>query len=195
MKYFLYLLPLLLCSFMGDGDATDRIGVKGPLNFNKQEYYLAWTATPSRSYVVQEYLPKGDSIDHFNKMLAIHFFITDMSVTEAVQDKIESLKKMQEKDPVCKYAIMESPDKSEFMVDFIVSVSKDNKVSIVEFNAWRYKRVDMGPGKKGVLVYAYSERSYGDAITAFMTNLKTTRNALLNEMIQAKIPVITWPVG
>ena len=44
--------------------------------------------------------------------------------------------------------------------------------------------------KKALLIYSYSKRSYGENITAFLKNLGTERNDLLNVMISQELPKI-----
>ena len=76
-----------------DNIIIDRIGVEGPLEFNKTIFNLAWTAKPNDTYYVQEYLPDGENLKSFNQMLAIHLFIKDLKPNDAVQQKTEELKK------------------------------------------------------------------------------------------------------
>ncbi len=57
-----------------------------------------------------------------------------------------------------------------------------------EFNVYRYKETDLGNNQKGLLVYAYSKRSYGDGITPFLKNLKDEKINYLNEMALTSIP-------
>jgi len=44
----------------------ERIGVKGPLEFNKTIFNLAWTDKPRDNYYIQEYLPKGETLEKFD---------------------------------------------------------------------------------------------------------------------------------
>src|SRR5258706_5661876 len=185
------LLTLLFYSFTINENVVDRIGVKGPLEFNGTTFKLSWTDKPNDKYYIQEYLPDGEKTDAFNQMLTIHLFDTDMKIEKAVQQKIKELTNRKKKDPICNYQVNESPDGKEFMVDFLLSESKDDKVSIVEFNIYKYKRVSLGENKKGIVVYAYSKRKYHDEIMPFLKGLKDERTTHLNQMISAEIPAIT----
>ena len=94
-------------------------------------------------------------------------------------------------DAVCNYQVTESPDGKEFMVDFLLGESKDNKMTIVEFNVYHYKQIEISKKKKAIVVYAYSKRSYGEDITTFFNTLKEDRVNYLNQMISADIPTVT----
>jgi len=91
---------------------------------------------------------------------------------------------------VCNYEVHQNGDSTEFMVDFLLSQSDGDKLSIVEFNMYRYKKVYLGNGKMGILVYAYTKRSYGDAITEFMQQLGDEREKMMNSIIYAPLPPI-----
>ncbi|HMS35027.1 MAG TPA: hypothetical protein PKC91_13180 [Ignavibacteria bacterium] len=192
MKLLLLTISSLLLSFLTvSDDVTDRIGVKGPLEFNGVKYNLAWSDRPRDNYYIQEYLPEGQKPENFNEMMTIHLFVTGMSVNEAVQQKGKELTSRKNTDPLCNYQITESPDGKEYMVDFLLSESKGDDMSIAEFNVYRYKQADPGNDQKGFLVYAYSKRSYGDDITPFLKNLKDEKINYLNEMSLTNIPEVT----
>ena len=156
-------------------EPLDRIGVTGPLTFNKTAFNLAWTSKPTDTYYIQEYLPKNETAEHFNQMLSIFLLAADIKPSDAVQQKINELNDRK------------SPDKKEYMVDFVLG---DSKTDVEEFNIYRYKQIDLGNKGKALLVYAYSKRAYGNAITPFLKNLKSDRTNLLNVMSTSEIPTI-----
>lgn len=190
MKYGLLLITAFLLSFTSSNNPVERIGAKGPYKFNKTKFELKWTAQPNENYYVQEYLPKGESLESFNQMLTCNLFVTDLPIEKAVQQKIKELKKRQKTDSSCKFLVTESPDGKEFIVDFLMGESKDGLMSVVEFNVYRYKQVKIDKNKNGLLVFAYSKRSYGEDITPFYSSLKTDRAKHLNEMISFELPKI-----
>lgn len=192
MKQILILATTLFLSFTTIGDnIVDRIGVKGPLTFDKINFKLAWTDKPNEKYYIQEYLPDGETIETFNQMLTIHLFDTENKLKDAVKQKTKELTQRKKTDPVCNYLVTESPDGKEFMLDFLLGESKNDKMTIVEFNIYRYKQIDLGQNKKGILVYAYSKRAYGDKITPFLESLGDNRINYLNQMIETEIPSVT----
>jgi hypothetical protein len=192
MKTTLVALATLLFSMTTvTENPIDRLGVKGPLVFNKTNFNLSWTDKPNESYFIQEYLPEGEKADSFNQMLTIHLFNTDVSTKEAVAQKIEELNARKKTDAVCNYKVNESPDGKEFIIDFLLGESKNDRMTIVEFNVYRYKQIEISKNSKAVVVYAYSKRSYGDGITEFFKTLKQDRISFLNQMISADLPAVT----
>lgn len=171
-------------------DVTDRIGVKGPLFFNGINYNLAWSDKPKDYYYIQEYLPDGEKPENFNQMMTIHLFVTETGVYDAVQQKVKELNRRKNTDPLCNYQVTESPDGKEYMVDFLLSESRGDEMTIAEFNVYRYKKADTGNGENMLLVYAYSKRSYGDDITGFLTMLKDEKINYLKEMAAVEIPAV-----
>lgn len=123
-------------------------------------------------------------------MLTVSLLVSDISAKEGVKIKVKELEARKKTDPTCKYLVTESPDGSEFIVDFLMGQSKDDRMELMEFNVYRYKQIKAG-GRKALMLYSYTKRSYGDGITDFLKNLKEERMARLNEMIGAQLPEIT----
>jgi len=191
MKIALLFASLLFLSFTNFKDEPiDRINVKGPLEFNNENFCLSWSNKPNDNYYIQEYLPKGESSEHFNQMLTIHLFITNLDTKDAVQKKLNELETRKKTDPICNYSVNQSPDEKAFMVDFLIGESKADKMTIAEFNIYHYKKIDLGNGRNGIVVYSYTKRSYGDGITKFLKNLGNDRNNYLNQIISTEIPTV-----
>lgn len=188
---FALLTPLLMFFMPAPDAVVDWIGVRGPVYFNSTAFTLAWSDKPRENYRIQEFLPAGDSVETFHQMMTIHVFITNLTPKEAAQQEAKELDDRKKTDPVCQYSIAASPDGSEAMVDFLLGVSRNDSMKTVEFNVYRYKQITVSENKKAVVVYAYSRRSYGDDITAFLHTLRETRREMLNQMIAAEIPAIT----
>ena len=192
MKLVLLFLSAIFFSFTTVMDAPiDRLGVKGPIEFNKISFKLSWSDQPNDNYYIQEYLPDGEKADSFNQMLTIHLFNNDIKTKDAVQQKVKELTERKKTDAICNYQITESPDGKEFIVDFLLGESKNDKMTTVEFNVYHYKQIEIGKKKKAIVVFAYSKRSYGDNITKFFKTLKNDRTNYLNAMISSDIPIIS----
>lgn len=191
MRKYLPILITMLSSFTNfSNEPVERLSVPGPLTFNKATFNLAWTSNPNDNYYIQEYLPKNEKAEHFNQMLSIFLLVSDINLKDAVQQKINELETRKKTDATCNYVVNGNADKSEYMIDFIMGESKNDKAEIQEFNIYRYKQIEVRDKKKAILVYAYSKRAYGDTITPFLKNLKTERVSLLNEMTASKMPEI-----
>ncbi|PCH99338.1 MAG: hypothetical protein COB85_00095 [Bacteroidetes bacterium] len=189
------LASLLISSFLvastWSGDRAERIGVPGPIEFNETIFELKWTDKPSDYYYIQEYLPRDETLEKFNQMITCHVFITDLTVEEAVQQKANELDERKKNDPNCNYLVNKSPDGKELMLDCILGEHTEKDIMImVEFIIYRYKRVKLKKGKRGILVFAYSKRSYGDDIMPFLTALPEARIKHLNQMLAVNLPEI-----
>lgn len=192
MKKLLFLASIMLMSFsVINEEPIERIGVNGPLEFNTTDFLLAWTAHPNENYYVQEYLPKNETVDHFNELLTVHVFVMDVSVDAAIQQKINELTKRKETDKACNFNVLKSPDGKESILDCLLSTHKNDKIDVVEFVIYRYKQIELKNNKKALLIYAYSKRSYDEKIIAFLKNLKSERMTLLNVMTAKKLPEIS----
>ena len=189
-KYLIFLTTISMSFTTFNNDPVDRIGVPGPLTFNKTTFNLSWTDKPNDIYYIQEYLPTGEKSESFNQMLTLHLFDTEIKVKDAVKQKTKELDNRKKTDPNCHYQVTASPDGKEFIVDFLLGESKGDMMTIIEFNIYHYKQVDLGAKKKGILVYAYTKRAYGDDITPFLKNLRNDRTDLLDVMIGSEIPTV-----
>lgn len=187
MKTILFAITVIVSSFTKSNiDVVDKLGVKGPLSFNKTAFNLSWVSNPNKNYYVQEYLPKNEKEEHFNQMLSIFLLVGNTKTEDAVKQKTDELTARKSTDPTCNFIVNKSADGKEFILDFVLGEN-----DIEEFNIYRYKQIDVGSKEKAILMYAYSKRAYGKNITPFLQNLKTERTILLNEMAAAQMPSVT----
>lgn len=186
---FIISLNLISLSFINNLP-TDYLGVKGPINFNKTDFELKWSNKPSEKYYIQEYLPKNETLDSFNQMITISLLETDIKLEDAVMLKLAELEKRKQTDGACNYEVYESPDKSEFIVDFLLGEYKDDVTTIMEFNIYHYRKIKLRKKQYAIVLYAYSKRSYADDITEFFKTLKEDRKTHINEMASTTKPTI-----
>ena len=192
MRKFLFIFSVLFMSFtMSKDNPIDRIGVTGPLMFNQVSYNLAWSDRPRDTYYIQEYLPEGENVNSFSQMLTIHLFDVDITIEDAVKKKINELENRIKTDYTCNYEVYKSRDGKEIIIDFTIVEIENNEMTIAEFNIYRYRNIELGNNKNGLLVYAYSQRSYGEKITDFYKSLKTYRPELISMMSLSELPVIS----
>lgn len=190
MKKLIYTSLFLITFSTIKSQTTERIGLKGPINFNNTEFNLAWSQKPNASYYVQEYLPKKETLEKFNELITVNVFVLDVSVEQAIQQKTRELTKRKETDKVCNFSVINSPDGKESILDCLLSSEKNGELEIVEFIIYRYKQIELENHKKALLIYSYSKRSYGENITKFLKNLGNDREDLLNKMISKEMPEI-----
>ena len=181
-------LFLTALSFGQTGKPTEYMGVPGPVTFDKTLYYLTWSSHPSDNYYKQEYLAKGESVDKFKKLILLEMLTGDTKLKDIVGAKVAELKRMKAANPVVNYEAFEK--NGEVMLDFLVSANTpDGKsLSIVERNVYRYKSIVHVNGQKAVLLFAVSERAYGNDIDKFLLNLKAHRTDLINLVAAYNIP-------
>ncbi|OJW98897.1 MAG: hypothetical protein BGO70_03145 [Bacteroidetes bacterium 43-93] len=172
-------------------DGKDLIGQPGPISFNNRKFQLVSSTHPKAFYYTQEYLPAKETLEHFNQKMGIHVFVADnMTVADALKRKTADLERKKQNDPSCDYLVTDSPVGNESVLGFINSERKNNAVTSAEINVFRYKEV-MVDGKKALMVYTFTMRSYGTATTPFLKTAKDNRSKYMNELMAASLPVIT----
>lgn len=152
--------------------AVDYLGAKGPVEFCGQKFYLAWSSHPAEIYYLQEYLPKGESLERYNEMLSISVLIWDKTPREAAYAKAEELEERKKTDKVCRYMVAEND--GEYIVDFIVSDGNGETLDCVEADVHHYRQITVN-SRKATLLTFYSRRAYGDDILPFMQTIPTLR--------------------
>ena len=172
--------------------ATDYLNIPGPVMFEKISYNLSWSSHPNDVYYKQEYIAKGDVAEKFKTMVFFDVIIGEANIKDVVAAKVAELKKMKETNPVINYEAFDNPKIGEYMLDFLLSENMpDGNLSTVERNAYRYKTFTDKSGKKGILLFAVSTRSYGKDIDKFFASLKSNRKELINAVAQFNIPTIS----
>jgi hypothetical protein len=170
---------------------TDYLGLTKPISFDNVSYNLVWTTHPTDNYYKQEYLAEDDTLEKFKKLVTVDVLVGKIKLKDVVASKIAELEKMKATNPVVNYQTFEKG--GEVMLDFLLSQNTpDGKyLSIVERNVYRYKTVTDKTGQKAVLLFAVSDRVYGDDIDKFFSNLKENRFDLINAVGAFDIPEIT----
>ncbi|MBB6108209.1 hypothetical protein SAMN05421821_102554 [Mucilaginibacter lappiensis] len=181
---------ILLSSFVAPlpADVKNYFNIAEEQSFDNLHYKLSWSSHPAENYYKQEYLPAGETSEHFDHMLVMDFAITEATVSQLIQQKKVELEKQKPSDPIINYELYEKA--GELMLDFILSDSSSGSLNIVEHNIYRYRSYTDKAGHKGVLLIGISERAYGKNIKAFLTALKGTRIKQLNKFAGYKIPDI-----
>lgn len=171
---------------------VDYLSVPGPLSFNNASYNLSWTSHPSAAYYKQEYLIKGDTAARFKTMLLLEVLTGTANVKSIADNKVAELKNMKLTNPIVTYELTGNSTTGEYFLDFVVSDNAPNgKVNIAERNIYRYTTFADKAGKKGILLFAISIRSYGNDTGKFLASLKINKADLLTKVKQFSIPAIT----
>lgn len=147
----------------------DYLGIPGPIHYNNLDYHFAWSASPAKNYFKQEYLSSNDKIEAFDEMILIEALVTKDKLAEVVKIKLAELEERKKQDPVLNYQLFHNGEKAEFLLDFIVSEGKD-KLSMVEWDAYRYKSFTDKAGHSGVMIFGFIRRETKN-ITDFLNSL------------------------
>ncbi len=184
----LFITVILTFVFGTSYGQTDYLGINGPIVFNNGTYLLAWSSSPNENYVKQEYVAEGDKVERFRRMILVEAMVTEQSAESLADAKISELKKLKETNPIVNYEIFTK--EGEYLLDFILTEKPDSP-EIIERNVYRYKPVTDRNGNNCILLFAVSERAYGNEIDNFLKDLKSTKSDLLNAVASHTLPDIT----
>jgi len=171
--------------------AKDYLRVPGPIAFNKFTYNLSWSSHPSANYYKQEYIPAGENPDKYSRMIMIEAVTGSYLLKDLVKSKTGELDSRKKTDAVTNYSVIENKATGEYLLDFTLSAPGANNETIVEWNAYRYRKTKDKSGKDVVVLFAYSRRAYGSAATGFLTSLKKDRPADIQALAVYQIPVVS----
>ena len=150
-------------------------------------YKLAWSSHPNAVYYKHEYLSAGEKAENFKTMVMIEAIIKDLPIEKVVRLKEAELQERKKTDKVCNYQITTNSQTGEYMIDFLMSSG-----DIVEWNAYRYKKIVDSKGNPTILLFALSKRAYGDEYTTFLTRLKSDRIDYINLVWNYNLPTINF---
>ena len=85
------IISLLSCLSLSAQSSTEYFNVGNPTKYCGTKYFLVWSAQPQENYFVQEYLLKGESLNHYNQLFTVSVIFGDRTPLEAVQAKKEML--------------------------------------------------------------------------------------------------------
>lgn len=167
----------------------DRLGVKGPINFDAKAYNLVWSAHPSPNYFKQEYLQQGEDIKKFKTMLLVEVATGAITAKNAIDGKMAELKAMRASNPFISYESSYNEEKKEYILDFVITQNtSDNRSAVIaERNVYRYKNL---PDNNGVMLFSVSTRSYGADTKSFLENMKNGRKALVDKVKAYTLPAV-----
>jgi len=187
------LSPLILLLFAGfsstaQNSVVNYLNTKDTLFYNNVAYKLSWSSHPADNYYKQEYLPTGENPDKYNSMLLIDFVITPEVDVTVVGQKVAEINERKKNDPVANYALLQSENTNEYLLDF--SLSNGKAFGIVEWNAYRYNGYTDKLGHQGVILFGLSKRAYGNAAMDFMRALGSMRREQMKLFSVCKTPDI-----
>ena len=186
-------LALLACAgtpAQAGDPAVDRLSVPGPITFGSETYRLSWSSHPAPGYFKQEYLPAGQTDDHFRQMVLVEATLPEADVERTVASKVQWLEQRKSTDLVVNYAVLKNPKTGEVILDFVLSSDEPKREYVVEWNAYRYAPLPPKSGKPGVLLFGISRRAYGDDATGFLRALKAARPQDIDALAKYRLPPV-----
>lgn len=200
MKMIIQYIPLVIASLLlasaqsfgqNTKPAVNYMGIPGPIVFQKKSYQLIWSSHPDASLYKQEYLVAGDGFPNYKSMITIDFVIAATSVDDAVRTKLRELEQLKKTlDVNCE--VISNAATGEKIIDCLLGQrAVDDTKSIYEHDLYRFKAVTAKSGQKGIMLYALSNRAYGNDIQPFLTRLKAERKKLVADVAKAAMPEIT----
>ena len=187
MKKKILLLFLIGSLTFVKAQETDLLSIPNPVEYDGTEFFLARAKQRSKTLFQQQYIPKDEQLENFNQIIDFSFFNKEIEMELAVRQKVESVQSRKD-DKFAKVNVTESPDGTEYIVDFYISEAPEKGDSFVEYDIYRFKKFDNGT-QKSFLMLNYAKRIYGDLKSAAKL-LAKQRDQLMTGMIEYKIPEI-----
>lgn len=164
-------------------NVEDVLDVKS-FNFQGTDYHLGWGAHNSQQ-CIQEYFPKGQIPESYTDMFTISVFTNiDSKVTPeiaAAAKEAELAARKEKTKDVLGWDVMVNDDINEACIDFVCVAEKNNEVEVLEYDAHRYRMIQVD-GKPALQLLFYSKRAYREDVTKMKDNLKETRLKVLNDI-------------
>jgi len=191
LKKIFYLCFILMLGFAKSQDSVvDLLSIPGPIEYNGNEFFLSWSKQNSKTLSIQQFLPRDETIDDFTELLNFSYFNKEIDIELAVRQKVEAVQHIEKTDKFAKVNVAESPDGTEYIVDYTVSAEAGKAEPYVEYNVYRFKNYD-NAGVKSFLILSYAKRIYGEDFKGAFKSLMKQRDDLMTAMIEYKIPQIT----
>ena len=183
----IFLLLLIGSLTFVKAQETDLLSIPNPVEYDGTEFFLARAKQRSKTLFQQQYIPKDEQLENFNQIIDFSFFNKEIDMELAVRQKVESVQSRKD-DKFAKVNVTESPDGTEYIVDFYISEAPEKGDSFIEYDIYRFKKFDNGT-QKSFLMLNYAKRIYGDLKSAAKL-LAKQRDQLMTGMIEYKIPEI-----
>ena len=186
------LLWLSLCLLPAFAEPPrDYLALPGPYAVGTEAFHLAWSSHPQPGYYKQEYLPRGQSLERFERMLIVET-LASAAPRDVALAKARELDARQATDPVARHEVLEGPD-GEILLDFLLSAPGADGETIVEWNLYRFRPLG---AQGGTWLVADVRRAYGDArIRAFLGGLAERRRGYAADLLAADVPAPAPPAA
>ncbi|MBW7866983.1 MAG: hypothetical protein H3C31_01520 [Brumimicrobium sp.] len=186
-------LGLFTLTFYAQEEQTpiNYFGFSEPILLSNTLYELAFSSHPRANYYKQEYIKKGESLSHFDRLITLDVLVGGYPPEYGMGGKIIELKKLQESNPRVQYEVLEQ--NGDLILDFIIVSDSFNETSekVAERNVYMYRSIMLEDNVKALVLFAVSDRAYGDEAEKFYTANMAFKFELVNTVAGFKLPKIT----
>ncbi len=189
LKSIITTFTLAVSVTAGAQNISDLLSVP-VINFNSTNYKLSGAQHPRSDHYKQIYLPNNQKQSNFSSMIQIEVVYSEDSIENIFQQKINELEALKKQDKTCEYSIEKNANTGEYLLNFITSTEKNKKISLVEWNAYRYKSIAGPNGTNGIMLFSITKRALGKNSTNFLTESKNNRTSWTSEISNFSLPTI-----
>lgn len=161
---------------------VDRLGVAGPQQVGGQAHTLVFVTPPQPSgYVLQEYLPAGQALDSYTRMLLLAYQPSDETPLQWAQAKQAEINARRDSgsDAVASTDLYQAEQGDAAVLVFTLSATLPDGRFVLEWNVYHYQRQ-----AGGMVLTALSRRGYGrEQAVALLEELKTGASAQIKSVV------------
>jgi hypothetical protein len=192
MKKIYTILPLfvLLFSFrsLPIQEVQDKLGIKGPLEFNKKSFFLNQSLQPTKHEHIQVYLPSGQKLVDFKEKLSVQVYADRADLRKHFMATKEAIEKMCSEDPYYTQFVMEPKNKEERILFYTSSNSEKGKLLYTDFTIVRIANVSLEANKTALMQYVYTRRQYGEQEQSEPSMLAAENSGLVSQFSFLNLP-------
>lgn len=157
--------------------ATDETELE-TVEFDGNTLELAFQDKTESGDTIKEFIPKGETLEHWTKLAAIreeHGNIEPKAAVEVVAQRLN------EHNPPLPNDVRTDDENGTATIDFIIwpgDAATPDDADYVEYNIFKYSKGEDG----GIVSEQYAIRAYKGEITGFLSKLNPLKDRLLDEM-------------
>ncbi|WP_298438834.1 hypothetical protein [Geobacter sp.] len=150
---------------------------KQTVTFDGERYHLAYT---NENGTLEEYLPAGQTLENWTKMIALRHHGDVDQPAAAVRNMAAHIKATY---PGAGVDHMVKQDGSEALIDFFIWTNEQPIVA--EFNVFRFRKL---PGVRGLVSYQFAYRNVGSLSDEYAEAFKKNRTRWIGLMTKTTYP-------
>lgn len=182
---------MMITSLISNAQTTpvkNYLNLKVPVNINRTNFQLVWSAHPTKEYYKHEYLEKGDTLPNYRRMVLVEAIKDpNLTIEQVAGRKVEEIKRLKANNPIVNYNVFTK--NGQMIIDFLLSENNpDGTIKIIERNVYKYGGFKDKFGKTGVQLFGVSDRAYGEDAERFLKELKENKDVLVEQVANYVIP-------